>query len=311
MPRLLVGGCRATPGGLHLGHVYGCFSDVSLEPDESYVFVVSDMQAVSMDSLRSATLKICLDVLAWTDSDSQVYLVRESALRQSLTPIVDLIERIMPVSLLEAAHPHRSQIKLGAYRGSIGDYMFPVHQASFLLGLGCTLACFNDDNRLVVEFAQKTARRLNRHLERDVFAAHLELLERVPTRLHGYDGLRMSKTNCNPLFLDAAEGQIRRYVRRTIGLATGNHLPIDAPKALDFEVACARIVGGDDSWLAISDEVARINLLSELLCKRFAHFRDIRQSLATTGDLAVQDALRRGELRAKHFAATMLTGLLG
>src|SRR5579859_2408209 len=124
MQRILVGGCRAHKGGLHLGHVYGCFTGIAFTIGDLYFFVVSDCAEADRASSERSIIDICLDVLA-LGIRPKVTLVRESRIRPALSAVTTMFEQLVPLRLLEKAHPHRRSIKGGEYRGSVGDLVFP------------------------------------------------------------------------------------------------------------------------------------------------------------------------------------------
>jgi len=214
--RVLLGGCRASPGGLHLGHFYGTFHRVGFKDGDTLYFVISDCIDESDDVISRATVDIYYDIVAAAHQHVRMLPVRESRLRSTLAYFTAQIERVVPVTTLIRAHPHRKQIRTGSYPRSSGDFTFPIHQSAFLLGINPAFACFNDDNALVVELARWIARRLNQRFG-STLEAGIQLPPRTPGRLNSWDGRRMAKVNQNTLSLSAGDAAVVRFVNLLIG----------------------------------------------------------------------------------------------
>ena len=152
--RPFVGGCRASPGGLHLGHVYGCMIGV---PQNSLLyFVLSDCLSGTIAEMESV-INAAADALAVSNLlQLDIRIVRESILRPHLAPIFHFLLRSLSFRLLAEAHPPKSQAKALGFSGTVDDFLFPIHQAAYLLGLSCGVACYNDDNSRYVNIAEKS-----------------------------------------------------------------------------------------------------------------------------------------------------------
>lgn len=309
LQRILVGGCRAHRGGLHLGHVYGCFSDIAEFKEELYFFVVSDCAETDVASSERSMLEICLDVLALIP-DRRIVLVRESRIRSSLAPLTTAIEQLLPIRLLEAAHPHRKLIKAGAYRGSVGDLVFPVHQASYLVGLGCRVACYNDDNANAVAFARECARRVNRWAGRRFLEDSVELVSRSPSRLLGLDGRRMSKSNDNFLSLTEREASVRRYVRRALGRAVKPDIDVDRAGVQDIERGYLRLLDIPEADVSMLTGRERFRMIEDSLVDWLGRFKRRRaEADSAVGPLGVATLLTEGESLADRLIKERLRGM--
>lgn len=211
-----MGGCRASRGGLHLGHVYGCFHGLAPGPDDQYFFVISDCIDSPSKNLADDVRRIYVDVMSITDFP--VSVVRESRIRKVLSQLEYEIERAASFTSMRDAHPRRRDLRSGHFGGTVADLIFPVHQAGFLLGLGCAVACFNDDNSDLVRFARRAGEALRQR--RDLRVPVLpQLVPRYPGRLESWDGRRMAKINSNCLFVDAPKNTVTRFARRLVGAA--------------------------------------------------------------------------------------------
>ncbi len=217
---ILTGGCRAQPGGVHWGHAYGSFSGVQMSAQDRFVFVISDTVGTPR-SCDSYAFEIAQQILSWP-LDGWMAVCRESRIRPSLARLALEIERTIGLSRLQKYHPHRREIRgSGRYRGSIGDLIFPLHQASYLIGIGTNIACYNDDNSFVVAFTREVARRLRK----DSAWEEPKLSPRDPGHLIGRDGRRMCKGNRNALSLHADAPSVRRYVGSLVGRGVGDGDP--------------------------------------------------------------------------------------
>ncbi len=286
MSEVFVGGCRAQGGGLHLGHFYGCFYGVYLRVDTSYYFVISDCISGSRVSVAASTVDVCLDVLSLplVVPAGSVHVVRESGLRSALAPITAAIESVVSYGLLRSAHPHHARLKRGGYGGSISDLIFPVHQAAFLLGLGCTTACYNDDNLDVVRFARECARRANSMYESSALNAELQLILHKPSKLLGFDGRKMAKGHQNFLQLTASRSAVSRFARRFVGRSLGPDGDVHDAPCGDAEIGLANVAGvaSVDEYADIRDARERIRILIAGLTLVLGEFQDRRSAIAQT-----------------------------
>lgn len=311
LARVLVGGCRPLGGGLHLGHLYGCLTSLELADDDLYYFVISDCVVGDHSQIELSTREICLDVMAWLGDRKRVCLVRESRLRSALRPLVTALEGTTSLRLVEAAHPHRSSLRAGQYRGSLGDFLFPIHQTSFLLGLGCNVACYNDDNRTIVDLARKCARKVNRLHNRDTLDESVCLIPRSPGRLLGADGRRMTKANQNCLMLDSDRPRVERFIKKLVGHAVGTGVALNPSVVTETEQSYFSLVPAlIDDISIMTDGWARIEALTEGLWATLKDFKERRSDIEKRFDESrLFDLLDEGERRAQSVIRATTEGL--
>jgi tryptophanyl-tRNA synthetase len=209
----LLAGCRASQGGLHLGHVYGCLQDLPPGRDTLY-FVIDDTYTARVGP--TAVADIALDALACAPTGVDVRPVRSSRLQGSLQPIVRELYRNVTWPQLRAAHPRHKDIRDNAYVEDLQDLLFPIRDAARLIGMRCDIACFNDDNVRFVDFARRSARRIrkNRGLTENLDIPHLRL--RRPGRLLSFDGQKMARDKKNALFVSATTDQVALFAKRVV-----------------------------------------------------------------------------------------------
>jgi tyrosyl-tRNA synthetase len=174
------------------------------------------------------------------------------------------------LSEMVSTHPLKDQVRTGIDGLVLSDFLYPVHQAAFMLGLNAQVALFNDDNAPAINYARRTARKINRRLALAI-PSRLELLGRVPSRLVGSDGQRMSKSNGNALPLSASHSRVRAFAR-ALGeyfISTGDSSMIAGYDALFPGVG--RIV---DSYSGDG----RRNELADAMWEGLAAFRQERES---------------------------------
>lgn len=286
---VFVGGCRSQPGGLHWGHVFGCFADLDMEEADTYFFIVSDGVGRG-PSDRNDTARIAREALAWVSFDPRVYVVSESSLQRELLPLAELVQREVPLSWLQAAHPHRQRVRTGNYRGSIADFLFPIRQATYILGLRADVACYNDDNALVVKFAADCADRL---MARGAtpYLTIPELMPRGIARLPGRNGERMCKANQNTLPLLAPVGDVRKYVSAVVGRAIGTGVPMNPSEVTSIEHALFRLLAFDDVDRSNPDGHVRIESLTTAFGRRIGA---LAEALGQVSERDAADALELG-----------------
>lgn len=296
--RHCLSGARAEPGGLHWGHAYGATAGVDVQKAAAYYFVIGDTSTTA--EAKENSHQTATDFLAWINLLGNVHVVLESEIRAALDPLVVEIERLVPRRWLETAHPHRREIVERTFNGSIGDYIFPVHQAAFTLGLGVEVVCFNDDNAFVTDFARRVGKRISRGSSPLV---EPWLFERVPPNLIGGNGTRMCKANRNTVSIFADPSIIRRYVKKVVGLSVGDGDPKDC-SASTTEVALATLTGIGASELESRDAFERMNILTGGMVSRAEAASQIRNSIE--GEV-VEERLLMGVSAAEARIAEVLS----
>jgi len=201
------------------------------------------------------------------------------------------IERATGLSRLEKHHPHRRQLRGdGAYRGTIGDLIFPLHQAGYLLGLGTQIACYNDDNAFVVDFTRSVGRTILAGRSQDLPTLRV----RNPGHLLGRNGMRMCKANRNALGLLASPSEIRRFVGSVVGRGVGDSDPtasIQSGAELGLAALLSlspRDLDGDarSRTYVLTESMCAVRALVEAGCRAWGD-RDIGKRLARDEALAV------------------------
>lgn len=222
-PFVLVGGCRVALGGLHLGHVVGCFIKAfEVNNFDTFYFVLSDLHSGSRQAGREGLWNQVAGALALLP-DPRLAVVRESALRPSLQLLTEHLLSATTLNQLEDVHPDKRAIKLRQSHVLVSDFLFPVHQAAYMLGLGASAILMNDDNSRYVDLARRLARRINRAAD---FRLNESLyLERKPVpRLLGPDYKRMAKKAGNTLQIDADNERVSRFVGQLIHARNSPHI---------------------------------------------------------------------------------------
>ena len=219
----ILGGCRAHPDGLHLGHVYGHFAGLEwVRGTAKSVFVITDCHSGRRFSLGEGVSSMAADVLAVSEIYGiDIWIVRESRLRPMMAPLVTAMIEVLTFKELVGAHPSKSAIREGVDGVTLGDVMFPIFQAALMVGLGVETAVFNDDNAAYVNLSRKLAKRVRSRLGMETGSGP-KLVARTPGRLLGPDGRRVSHANGNALPIRASRGRRHRYVRELFE-AYGNH----------------------------------------------------------------------------------------
>lgn len=233
--RVAVTGCRVTSDGLHLGHLHGsvCFAS-SLRFSDTVFWVLSDIHSGSDYSQQRATFKMAAEILAAANShDLKILPVRESALRRAVAPLyIDLLPEITR-RRLDDVYPSASPEIPNNLK--LIEYLFPVGQVAYTLGLGAHLALYNDDNRRFVDLARLLAKRVNR-----AHGSTLHTCVRLPVRqyprLLGRDGRRMANANGNVLRVRASSPQIRNFVRRLVATCEDRSTEVMAPYFESFRI---------------------------------------------------------------------------
>ena len=207
-------GCRVAPGGMHLGHVYGCFHGFKSQVDGEYFFVLSDCGAGNAEQNLVDTAHAGIAAASIHQIPNAMF-VRESKIRPYLYDIFHRLLDCSTVADLRSTHPRGDDMLSGKISPSVSEFLFPCHQASFMLGLQANIAVFNDDNKAFVNYARRLARRAAQRWQQAKPVVPL-LIERDFGRLLGWNGNRMSKANDNVLLLASTHPKVWRFAQNFV-----------------------------------------------------------------------------------------------
>lgn len=298
-----VGGSRGTTGGLHLGHVYGCLSGLTLREEDQYYYVVSDCVPGCDDR---SILRIALEVNAWSEG---ALVVRESQLRPHLRSLVENIEQATTFNRLRSTHPYRQAIQANDYDGSVSDFLFPIYQASYLLGLGATDAAYNDDNISVIHFSRRCRRKLLSFNLLSELHPEPRFVKKDPSRMVGVDGRKMSKKNGNVIPLQVSERRLTQLVLKGVGRAIGTGKPLAPSRLTEFEKACLQVANYNvESIAEIDNARERIDIIIDALSKRLEEFKLSYEKICDKyGVCSLDDYLNDSEAQAVRRIGRILT----
>lgn len=223
-----MGACRLSGGGLHLGHLNGCFLPRAAPTSPtSYVFVVADSAVASQHRTEPAVLcELLQDIYACEPYVDSLSVVFESEARIALAPLVGVLQEWVTTAQIDRVHPGLArQLATTGQRPSVAIeiYLFPMYQAAYLLGLGTRYVYMNDDNRPFVDLARRLAGRLER--DAGVRLPTPRLASGPAARVFGPDYRRMAKGNHNCLRVAASHGEVRRYMRKLVRARNSPRLP--------------------------------------------------------------------------------------
>jgi len=206
-------------GKLHLGHYVGSLANrVRLQDEYECFFIIADVHVLTTRLEKEHILEIrhnvhdvVLDYLAaGIDPNKSVIFVQsaipgtyELNLIFEMLVSVPRLERVP--SLKEMARDARLETM------PFGLLGYPVLQAADILLPRAHLVPVGKDNQAHVEVTRELARRFNR-LYGQVFPVPEALLSEVPT-LVGIDGVKMSKSRDNAIYLSDDSATVERKVR--------------------------------------------------------------------------------------------------
>jgi tryptophanyl-tRNA synthetase len=215
--RLLTGD-RPT-GKLHLGHYVGSLANrVRLQDEYECLFIIADLHTLTTRPEKEHILEtrhnvrdIVLDYLAaGIDPEKSVIFVQSAI--SGIYELNLIFEMLVSVPRLERV-PSLKEMARDARLETLpfGLLGYPVLQAADILLPRAHLVPVGKDNQAHVEVARELARRFNR-LYGQVFPIPDVLLSEVPT-LVGIDGVRMSKSRGNAIYLSDDGRTVGRKVR--------------------------------------------------------------------------------------------------
>ncbi len=204
--------------------------------------------------------------------------------------------RSMNFRLLVEAHPPKSKAKQLGFQGMVDDFLFPVHQSTYLLGLGCGIACYNDDNSRFVDLTRKVARRCNA-LHNTRLNDSVALLAKDPPRLRSWDGRRMAKDYNNVLYLSATEADIQKFADRLVGRASRGEVNFDNKVQGELERLYATLFGagqhgGQEPPRGLGRILALVQVLSQW-CIKIQNMRPSPEELRKHIQISEEAAISR------------------
>jgi len=206
-------------GKLHLGHYVGSLANrVRLQDEYECFFIIADLHTLTtrpqkerIREIRHNIHEIVLDYLAVGIDPAKSIIFVQSTVPGTYE--LDLIfEMLISVPRLERV-PSLKEMARDARLETMpfGLLGYPVLQAADILLPRAHLVPVGKDNQAHVEVTRELARRFNR-LYGQVFPIPQALLSETPT-LAGIDGVRMSKSRGNAIYLSDDAQAVERKVR--------------------------------------------------------------------------------------------------
>ena len=216
--RRILTGDRPT-GKLHLGHYVGSLANrVRLQDEYECFFIIADLHTLTTRpekehilEIRRNIREIVLDYLAvGIDPDKSVIFVQSAI--PGTYELNLIFEMLVSVPRLERIPTLKDMARdANLQTMPFGLLGYPVLQAADILLPRAHLVPVGKDNQAHVEVTRELARRFNR-LYGQVFPIPEALLSEVPT-LAGIDGVKMSKSRDNAIYLSDDTVTVERKVR--------------------------------------------------------------------------------------------------
>ena len=206
-------------GKLHLGHYVGSLANrVRLQNEYECFFIIADLhtlttrpERVHIREIHRNVREIVLDYLAaGIDPEKSVIFVQSAI--PGTYELNLIFEMLVSVPRLERVPSLKDMARdANLQTMPFGLLGYPVLQAADILLPRAHLVPVGKDNQAHVEVTRELARRFNR-LYGQVFPIPEVLLSEVPT-LVGTDGVRMSKSRGNAIYLSDDGATVERKVR--------------------------------------------------------------------------------------------------
>ncbi|HEC34079.1 MAG TPA: tryptophan--tRNA ligase [Chloroflexi bacterium] len=206
-------------GKLHLGHYVGSLANrVRLQDEYECFFIIADLHTLTtrpekehIREIRHNVREIVLDYLAAGIDPDRSVIFLQSAIPGTYE--LNLIfEMLVSVPRLERVPTLKDMARDADLQTMpFGLLGYPVLQAADILLPRAHLVPVGKDNQAHVEVTRELARRFNR-LYGQVFPIPEALLSEVPT-LVGIDGVKMSKSRDNAIYLSDDGATVERKVR--------------------------------------------------------------------------------------------------
>lgn len=283
-----VAGCRVTKHGLHLGHVYGSFHSLeTLQSVNATYFVLSDTHSGERFRHHRAIRKVAFQLKALSQIYRPVIPSRESTLRPALGQLLSDMTEVITFKRLDSILP--DHVSADRDNLALSDYLFPLFQSAYMLGVGASVALYNDDNKRFVDLARQLAGRVNREFGYHLIE-HLHIPPKQPPRLLGHDGRRMTIGNSNFLALDASDAQVANFCKKLVGSLTPTDVEFSDSAETDGELALYALCGVSEETRVRGHE--RIEKLVAALRAYYARYREARKLVE---EARMEEFLEQGE----------------
>lgn len=224
-PARYISGVRLSPGGLHLGHLFGNVSPAETLPSNTEViFCVKDTEPLISslsDSGRGDLCAIVRDVLACLNN-RKILITTASRLWAACPKLYSAFLDEVTVNGLIANHFKRELIRseMKTMESPLPEsnspklkyLLFPFDEAMTLVSLRASGLLSNDDNVRFVKFAKRLAERGNSRAGANIFPMPELVHNRNAGRLLGVGYDRMCKALDNHLPLSSTAADVSRFV---------------------------------------------------------------------------------------------------
>ncbi|MQT14510.1 tryptophan--tRNA ligase [Segnochrobactrum spirostomi] len=301
-----------TTGSLHLGHYVGSLkSRLVLQEDHRQFLLLADAQALTDNGddparIRRNVIEVALDYLAVGIDPEKSVICVQSCL-PALAELTMLYMNFVTVSRLERNPTVKQEIVQRGFQRDIpaGFLCYPVSQAADITAFKAGLVPVGEDQLPMIEQSNEIARRINRHVGRELLPEAGALVSCVG-RLPGIDGRsKMSKSAGNAIPLSATPAEISAAVQAMF--TDPGHLRVSDPGRVEGNVVFTYLDAFDGSpdLADLKAHYRRGGLGDTVLKKRLdaclqallAPIRERRAAFAKQPDF-VMDVVRAGTARA-------------
>jgi len=311
-------------GKLHLGNYFGAIRQfVELQEKHECLYFIANLHALTTvreaSALRGLTHDAALDFLSLGLDPDRAALFRQSDIPE-VTELFWYLSAVAPLGLMERAHSFKDKTARGI-AADLGLFTYPVLMAADILIYGSDLVPVGKDQVQHLEMTRDIATKFNAAFvpgydpkkpeEKGILKLPEAFVVESTATVPGVDGQKMSKSYGNAIDLFADDAAIKKRIMAIKSDST----PVEAPKDSASSPVYALL-----KLFASADEMAEIDRtfreggkgyghyklqLLELFHARFDGARKRRKELE--GDRAfVEEALRKGALRARAYAAPIM-----
>ena len=300
-------------GRLHLGNYLGAMSQhIELQEQHECFYFIANYHSMTTvqeaDLLRSHTIDVALDYLAFGLDPNKVNLFRQSDVPE-VTELTWILATVTGKGLLERATSYKDKIAKGIMP-SMGLFNYPILMAADILIFRSDVVPVGKDQVQHIEMAQDMAGYFNNIYNCEVFKRPEPRLNESPY-VPGVDGQKMSKSydNTIPLFETA------KKTRKRIMAVVTDSKTVEEPK--DPETcnvfALYRLLARPDEIEALRKDYLAGGMgygeakkrLAEVVERLVGSARERREDLAQHPE-RVEEALMEGAGRARAVARDVM-----
>ncbi|MCM0582973.1 tryptophan--tRNA ligase [Weissella diestrammenae] len=322
--KVLLTGDRPT-GKLHIGHYVGSLKNrVAMQNSGEYTpyIMIADKQAFTdnarnPEKIQNSLLEVALDYLAVGIDPKKTTIFVQTAIPE-LSELTEYFLNLVSIARLQRNPTVKTEIQQKGFGESIpaGFFIYPVSQAADIALFKGTIVPVGDDQEPMLEQTRELVRTFNHVYHTDVLKEPTGFFPpKGQGRIPGLDGVKMSKSLGNAIYLSDSEDELWAKVKSMY--TDPKHIQVTDPGHIEGNMVFTYLDIFDSNQAQVAELKAQYQAgglgdmkikkyLFEVLNQELTPIRERRQALAEDKP-AVLQMLKDGSQRARETAQVTMT----